>query len=286
VLVELFSHRKGFTPVKVRAQLDDMDQDLRVAIWNALDLIYWRGVHVRRDYFLATTDARMHASLSVLWAIYFKRPNDTMPTDWRSIHKEIRDYFFACEWYQVYDFIEFIACRWADDRDKELFIIECNAALERETSAYRFVGGRIAQITSHEEIAEVEEAAAASPSEASAFHIRRGLELLTDRKAPDYRNSVKESISAVEAASKVLTGDKKASLDGALAELKRRIGLHGALEQAFKKMYGFTSDAEGIRHALMDEPRLEFEDAKFMLVACSAFVNYLKAKSSRPAREP
>jgi hypothetical protein len=46
-------------------------------------------------------------------------------------------------------------------------------------------------------------------------------------------------------------------------------------------MYGYTSDAEGIRHALMDEPTLESEDAKFMLVSCSAFVNYLRSKAAR-----
>jgi hypothetical protein len=46
-------------------------------------------------------------------------------------------------------------------------------------------------------------------------------------------------------------------------------------------MYGYTSDAQGIRHALMDEPNLSFEDAKFMLVSCSAFVNYLIAKAAK-----
>ena len=46
-------------------------------------------------------------------------------------------------------------------------------------------------------------------------------------------------------------------------------------------MYGYSCDAEGISHALMDEPNLAFEDAKFMLVACAAFVNYLKAKAAK-----
>ncbi len=32
------------------------------------------------------------------------------------------------------------------------------------------------------------------------------------------------------------------------------------------------------RHALLDESDLDFEDAKFMLVSCSAFTNYLKGK--------
>ena len=63
--------------------------------------------------------------------------------------------------------------------------------------------------------------------------------------------------------------------------LTDKIELHTALQQAFKKLYGYTSDADGIRHALLEEASLDFEDAKFMLVACSAFVNYLKIKASK-----
>ena len=55
------------------------------------------------------------------------------------------------------------------------------------------------------------------------------------------------------------------------------LGLHGALKSAFNSLYGFTSDSNGIRHALLDETNLTFDDAKFMLVTCSAFVNYLKS---------
>lgn len=57
--------------------------------------------------------------------------------------------------------------------------------------------------------------------------------------------------------------------------------MHEALKEAFKKLYGYTSDAEGIRHALLNDPTLDFEDAKFMLVACSGFVNLLRARSGK-----
>ncbi|MCJ7614296.1 hypothetical protein MUO71_06000, partial [Candidatus Bathyarchaeota archaeon] len=67
----------------------------------------------------------------------------------------------------------------------------------------------------------------------------------------------------------------------ALKAVEPKIGLHGALKQSFIKLYAYTSDAEGIRHALMDAPTLSSEDAKFMLVSCSAFVNYLTAKAEK-----
>lgn len=67
----------------------------------------------------------------------------------------------------------------------------------------------------------------------------------------------------------------------ALKEVKTKVGLHRALEEAFSHLYGYTSSADGIRHSLMDEHKLSFEDAKFMLVSCSAFINYLITKASK-----
>ena len=54
------------------------------------------------------------------------------------------------------------------------------------------------------------------------------------------------------------------------------IKMHSALRAAFDKLYGFTSDAPGIRHTGdIGGPSSTFEEARFMLVACSAFINYL-----------
>jgi hypothetical protein len=66
-----------------------------------------------------------------------------------------------------------------------------------------------------------------------------------------------------------------------MKKLENKTPIHGALKQGFLNIHGFTSDGEGIRHALLDEPNLHQEDALFMLVACSAFVNYLIAKANK-----
>lgn len=72
-----------------------------------------------------------------------------------------------------------------------------------------------------------------------------------------------------------------ATLGPALSAVDKKAKLHPSLKEAFQKLYGYTSDAQGIRHALMDEPTLDVEDAKFMLVSCSAFVNYLVVKAQK-----
>lgn len=105
--------------------------------------------------------------------------------------------------------------------------------------------------------------------------------LLSDRENPDYENSIKESISAVEAMCNEIVG-KKSTLGEALKQLKKENKIHPSLESAFEKLYGYTSDASGIRHAgQMDGKNSTFEEAKFMLVACSGFVNYLKGIYSK-----
>ncbi|MCR4321721.1 MAG: hypothetical protein NUV74_15460 [Candidatus Brocadiaceae bacterium] len=113
------------------------------------------------------------------------------------------------------------------------------------------------------------------------YHLKSALDLFADRKSPDYRNSIKESISAVEAICNLIAKDTKTTLGQALKEIEKKMTLHPALKKAFDSLYGYTSNAEGIRHALLDEPTLDFEDAKFMLVSCSGFINYLLAKSSK-----
>ncbi len=151
-------------------------------------------------------------------------------------------------------------------------------------SAYRFVNGRIVEMTSEEEIAEVEEAQRPTGRlKPVSRHLNNALALLADRNSPDYHNSIKEAISAVEAMCNLVAGSSSAALGNALKELDRKktVTMHPALKDAFNKLYGYTSSADGIRHALLEESDLDFEDAKFMLVSCSAFINYLKAKSAK-----
>ena len=276
--MQRFSQKYGFKAAKNAIQVDGMDDDLRNGLWNVLDLSYWSCVDVQ----VLKDDDSMYGLFINLWLHYFKTPFDTIDPYWDDAHKQIRHYFFSCKWFEVYDFIVFVANNYDDSTLNEDFMESCNTILERELSGWRFIGGEIAPITSEEEINEIEKALEdVSPLKPVATHIKTALDFVSDRKSPDYRNSIKESISAVEAICSVITGSDKATLGDALKIINRKIEIHPALQQSFIKLYGYTSDAEGIRHALLDEPNLDFEDAKFMLVSCSAFVNYLKVKSSK-----
>lgn len=255
-----------------------MEEALRNRLWDLLMNHYWGRVYgVSLE---SSNNNWMRSFVRTIWHNYFKKPNDTIGWDWRFVQKEIRDYFFGCDWYEVYDFIEFVPAESPFVNDNDSFRSECNEVLEQELSGYRFVDEQITPITSEEEIAEIEEATKLTGKLAPVTqHIHQALALLADRKKPDYRNSIKESISAVEAVCGIIAGTPKATLGDALKKIETKVKMHPALNQAFSKLYGYTSDADGIRHSLMDESNLGFEDAKYMVVTCSSFVNYLVAKA-------
>jgi hypothetical protein len=62
---------------------------------------------------------------------------------------------------------------------------------------------------------------------------------------------------------------------------KRLVKVPPAFLDIFDRLYGWTSSSSGIRHALPPDEEIDigFDEAKFMLVICSAFVNYLTVKA-------
>ena len=151
-----------------------------------------------------------------------------------------------------------------------------NMFFEKEYVGYRFVNEQITPITDELEISTINEAIEKEDRTVSK-HIDKAIQYLSDRENPDYENSIKESISAVEAMCVKILG-KKATLGAALKRLEEiDVAIHPGLKSAFEKLYGYTSDAAGIRHAGdIGGSNSTFQEAKFMLVSCCAFVNYLK----------
>ena len=183
------------------------------------------------------------------------------------------------EWYEVYDFIEIHLSMLEGDKQYER-IKQYNTLLEEERAAYRIIGHCVVPITDKVEIAEIEQALSSNYDPVS-IHIQKALELYSDIKTPDYENSIKESICAVESVCCIITDESgtQATLGKTLKKLADNgVHIHKAMESAFSSLYGYTSDEHGIRHGSIDFTNAPSEDAKFMLVACAAFVNYLLEK--------
>lgn len=234
----------------------------------------------RTDYI---SSSNLGGLFKALWVDYFKKPTDTIPTfyyDQNGGLGRLRSYFFNAKWYEVYEFIEFVSVHEPTGKCDE-FIAACNKFMERENSGYRFVDRKIIEISSSDEVSEIESAIEGStPYYGVKQHLSSAISLLSDKEKPDYRNSIKESVSAVESLCKTVSNDEKATLGAALKILGKKGNMHPALKSAFSSLYGYTSDADGIRHALMEENKLTSADARFMLISCSAFINYVIATSA------
>jgi hypothetical protein len=277
-----FSERHGFVAPRDAIQLHSMDEALRVSLWNVVQEAVW-SKHESQNGYSNTKFSNLFQLITRYWKDYFKIPVNDIPTYIQQTIESVKDAFFASEWYEVYDFVEFTSSILGNMQPQ--FVRNCNEVLEREISGYRVVGAQVIPITSSDELATIENALEVTNRIAGArTHLERALELLSDRKSPDYRNSIKESVSAVEAVAQSVTGDRGATLGAALKVISSKAPMHPALNKSLSSLYGYTSDSDGIRHALLESSSLDFVDAKFMLSACAAFVNYMIGKSIQGER--
>lgn len=190
------------------------------------------------------------------------------------IFKFIKKVILQLDYSDIFDFIDGLIIYFKNNIcyiNKE-FTAEINQLFINENINYRILNNMVTDIIQEKEIESIEETLNNPYIEVSQ-HYSKAIEQLY--KVKDFDNSIKESISSVEAMCQILTQNNKATLGDALKSLKNRI--HPAMESAFQKLYGYTSDANGIRHSNgLGEGNSTFEEAKYMLISCSAFVNYLK----------
>lgn len=281
--MQKFSERYGYTSSEKAFQRESVDVGLRTKIWNILKVTIWDNYdYDQRNYSGKSKDIDNLAKR--LWFNYFNKDLDKLPDFSKAYgqygqhgyYEIFKDYFHSCKWFEFYNFLEEIANDSANlisDKTKKWI----NDTLENLNSAYRFVGNNISEITDKNEIECIDDAITSS-EKAARTHLSVALRMLSDRENPDYRNSVKESISAVEATCRLVTGNPSATLGEALKKVQN---LHPAMSRAFAQLYGYTNDSSGIRHSLTDEATISYSDAKFMLVTCSAFVSYLKTTATQ-----
>src|SRR5690348_8885182 len=100
-----FSERIGKIPKKSVIQVNSMDEDLRVGLWNVVSGHYW--VLIEADFYdrpYAMDELSM--LLRGLWAEFFKKPLDEFPGWEKAIAFIRRWYFDDADWTEVYDFVE------------------------------------------------------------------------------------------------------------------------------------------------------------------------------------
>jgi signal transduction histidine kinase len=272
-----FSRRKGYTPPPVQGRLEELSDYTRNRLWDIFYLEIYSANQIDDPRGGVALFPEMVGFLTRIWREFYHRRIDEYPGA-DQLFATFKDDFIALNWHFPFDIFEAIF-QFPENlmRDPDEVASQIRNALERENQAYTFVGGRFIERMTPQEVESVE-TALRTPIEAIREHFETALQMLSNRENPDFRNSIKESISAVESACKELTGLKNATLGQALNALHQKRPLHQNLKNALQQLYSWTSDHGGIRHAIKDAENVERADAKFMLVACSAFVNYLMTR--------
>ena len=281
-----FSDRRGIKPINTKMQLDELDKRTRIGIANLLrewyddrEFAQYRFDFCERllkDIYSEFVDEQSRCMIryqnnDIIESYIYLPISENSYDEVLTIVEYITNYFLQWQMSQYqkgvlyYDSIDYKA--------------EINELFQREYVGYRFIDGEITPISDDIEVAEIEKSLDIE-FQGCKSHIKKALGFLSDRENPDYKNSIKESISAVESICQIIAQNSKATLGEALKKLEEHgVKIHEAMKKSFSSLYGYTSDEGGIRHCEgMFESNVTFEEAKFMLVSCSAFVNYLIAE--------
>ena len=281
-----FALRNGFREEEEQILINSMSEKLRTRLYNQFLLI------------LDMLDSTFHKNTMQ----YIGDKLGFYIGDYQTCLTKVYQYFLTgnddSEWYSPYIVFELlfqylrdsIGCESCDQKvsaeyckDSEIMKTlpnMVNTVLKEERSGYRLVDWVFTPITESVEVKAIENGMSSGVLSAR-IHLKKALERYSDRKSPDYENSIKESISAVEAMCCYITGisGRQASLGKTIKKLKDHgVHIHKSMETAFNSLYGYTSDETGIRHGGIEFHHASAEDAQFMLVACSAFVSYLAEK--------
>lgn len=280
-----FADRNKIKEENTTMQILEFDERTRVALINMTDIIihgYYPDVNVSHlngsrfveeqdflknlmsDVYSCVVNRSTTMSYSYVWSII----QNTLTTDDYASVLTIIEYITQTVQRQLYRSVSYKGRTFTAEQ-------AYNLVMRQEYVGYRLIKGQARPITDAHEVQTIQETIDSKYSEVRQ-HISKALGFLSDRQSPDYANSIKESISAVERMCSIILG-KATTLGDALKHLEDSgVRIHPALKRAFSQLYGYTSDASGIRHSgELGGKDSTFEEAKFMLISCCAFVNYL-----------
>ncbi|HSW70047.1 MAG TPA: hypothetical protein VLI69_07870 [Gammaproteobacteria bacterium] len=273
-----FSRRIGLTAI-IPIQKDSINEALRNGTWTIVyELLCTDIEYGHTGYQVPEWRQKSAKNIRKIWIDFFKLAADSISWNPNKDISYLKEKFYAFKWNEFYDFIEFFA-KLEDDYNRKSLIKNFNRIFERENSAYTFINEKIVEKISDSEIRAIE--ATKDLPKLPFEHIKNSSNLLFRRDNPDYRNSIKESVSALESFMRNLT-DSDESLGDILREYDfGKFDMHPALKIAIKdfmtKLYGYSSDQSGIRHSLKENHKeIKKEEAWFVLVTISSLMNYIK----------
>jgi hypothetical protein len=275
-----FSDRNKIDKIPEEIQLESLNLRTRTGIFNL-----WSEIYYEVMYKLELT---MEKRDDIVRGIAQKLYNLPAPA-WKSMNEEvvlksIEETIVLDSYNKIFDMLEFTIAlfhrsNYSSSYKNNNYYIQINRLFEREFVGYRFIGTKISPISDSIEVESLQESYN-SPYEVVKGHIVKANIFLSNREKPDYPNSVKESVSALEALAQIITGitGSEATLGKMLKKLEEEKIISSAMKSAFSTLYGFASESKGVRHSSVNGETVSFEEAKYIMVISTAFINFVHSK--------
>ena len=270
-----FSQREGYEDVPKTLRLEELPDAARTRIWNIL----YMYLDESRD-FQYRLSGPWEELLRHAYAWHFNRPLDKWNRGFDSVCRWLRNLVESMALHRVFNFIEYIMrhenCPPSFAADMHIVFTSCQLAYVIDTGPPATIVPA-ATLEEGEQLTRNLKELRAAGLEGCASHLRRASKCISDG---DSAGGVRESIHAVESVARQIDPKASKGLGAALASLEREGALHPAFKQAISKLYGYTSDQQGIRHPLLDKTQanVTIDEAVFMLGACASFASYLWRK--------
>ena len=277
-----FSQREGYDPLPTPLQLGELPDEARTGIWNVLYdyMDKSKKTLTYKDVHLVLAEGVWEVILRDVYTRHDNNGRDEWSAEFGRVVPWMRDRLRQEPFNRVFDLIQFVM---RHDHCPPEFITGLSDVFRRFQLAYIIDLGpppTVFPATTAEEGNELKRNLAelgTSGIVGCTTHLRNASKCINDG---DSAGSVRESIHAVESVAKLIAPDAT-TLGAALHSLELRGVLHHkALKEALGKLYGYTSNEQGIRHALLDNAQANVtqDEALFMLGACASFASYLWRK--------
>ena len=281
-----FSQRQGYESMPEPMRLEEISDALRREIWNEtrrlLESFVILDHYFSKVYFNPNGVEFVKRVIGKLLKISEDEVDTKYPYVINLSRKTIRNYNFN----EVLDLAEIISNEKPEHEfaRKIAHAFEAHAAaywLDLSRRPYRFFprSTKMQDEATRSAIATIRN----EGMKGAETHLRQAADHINARQFAD---SITDSIHAVESVARTI--DPKAKTLGPALDSLQKSGLlkHPALKEAFSKLYGYTSDEQGIRHALLDKgsPDVDLDEAMFMFGACASFAAYLVNKHRKAAQ--
>lgn len=91
----------------------------------------------------------------------------------------------------------------------------------------------------------------------------------------DLANGAKEAISAVEGLARLIIKDDTATLGECLKTLKQKNAIDPAMIKSMEGLWGFTSNAPGVRHGAAGDQSIQHSEAQYVIASAAAAIQLL-----------